>query len=309
PAVAVGDEVEAIGIAHDFFAGDATDGFLSTTEVVAFELAILSSGNPLPAATNLGAGGRAPPTENLDDDAFASFDADSDGLDFYESLEGMRVVARDLVAVAGTNRFGELFAVVDGGAGATGLSASGTLNIGPGDFNPERIQVDPDLDLLPGFYAPRIDAGAALGDVTGILRYSFGNFEIAPTEAFIATPSPRAPDASELRAGPDALLVATYNAYNLDPNDADGDADLLDGRFDAIAAQIVESLRAPDIIALQEIQDDSGSANDGVVSASLTLQTRVDAIARAGGPQYAFIDNPFSGDDANGGQPGANIRV
>ena len=68
---------------------------------------------------------------------------------------------------------------------------------------------------------------------------------------------------------------------NLDPNDAAGDDDVADGRFQLIAQQIVGNLQAPDIIALQEVQDNSGSANDGTVSASLTLQMLVDAIAAA----------------------------
>ncbi|NJL81162.1 MAG: hypothetical protein HC917_24515 [Richelia sp. SM2_1_7] len=69
------------------------------------------------------------------------------------------------------------------------------------------------------------------------------------------------------------------NVLNLDPNDADGDADVADGRFSAIAKQIINNLKAPDIIGLQEIQDNTGSADDGVTSASDTLQKLVDEIA------------------------------
>jgi Ca2+-binding RTX toxin-like protein len=103
--------------------------------------------------------------------------------------------------------------------------------------------------------------------------------------------------------------VASYNVLNLDPNEADGDTDIANGRFAAIAQQIVTNLNTPDIIGLQEIQDNSGSANDGVTSASATLQTLVDAIAAAGGPTYAFVDNTFIGNNLNGGQPGGNIRT
>jgi 2',3'-cyclic-nucleotide 2'-phosphodiesterase (5'-nucleotidase family) len=71
----------------------------------------------------------------------------------------------------------------------------------------------------------------------------------------------------------------------------------------------VTNLNTPDIIGLQEVQDNSGSTNDGVISADVTLQTLVDAIATAGGPTYEFIDNPFIGNNTSGGQPGANIRT
>lgn len=103
--------------------------------------------------------------------------------------------------------------------------------------------------------------------------------------------------------------MATYNVLNLDPNDNDGDRDIADGRFAAIAQQIIGNLNRPDIIALQEVQDNSGSTNDGVTAADQTLQTLVDAIAAAGGPTYAFLDNPFITNNASGGQPGANIRT
>ncbi|RMF62902.1 MAG: endonuclease, partial [Cyanobacteria bacterium J069] len=69
------------------------------------------------------------------------------------------------------------------------------------------------------------------------------------------------------------------------------------------------NLSAPDVIGLQEVQDNSGSTNNGITSADVTLQTLVDAIAAAGGPTYQFIDNPFIGNNVSGGQPGANIRT
>ncbi len=59
---------------------------------------------------------------------------------------------------------------------------------------------------------------------------------------------------------------------------------------------------------MQEIQDNSGPTDDGVTSAATTLQMMVDAITAAGGPRYAFIDNPFIRNDTNGGEPGGNIR-
>jgi predicted extracellular nuclease len=103
-------------------------------------------------------------------------------------------------------------------------------------------------------------------------------------------------------------VIATYNILNLDPNDADGNTDIANGQFTAIAQQIVNHLKTPDIIGLQEIQDNSGSTNNGIVSASVTLQTLIDAIVTAGGPTYKFIDNTFITNNTNGGEPGANIR-
>ena len=105
----------------------------------------------------------------------------------------------------------------------------------------------------------------------------------------------------------DRLTVASYNAENLDPNDGAA-------RFNTIAQEIVTNLKAPDIVALQEVQDNDGPGNAAgstVKAANVTLQMLVDALnaAAPAGVQYAFIDNPFIGDDTNGGEGGGNIRT
>ncbi|MEM8718391.1 MAG: endonuclease/exonuclease/phosphatase family protein [Cyanobacteria bacterium P01_G01_bin.39] len=316
PGVTVGDELEVAGTVSEFTPGGVDTGNLSTTQISGSpSVTVISSGNSLPEAVIIGDGGRVPPTESIDDDP-SSFNPDADGIDFFESLEGMLVTAQDAVAVSGNTPFGEIFTVIDVGAGATGISDRGTLNISPDDFNPERVQIDEDTDILPGFDFPVVDTGASLGDVTGVVTYSFGNFEINPTEAFTVTPTSLDPESSSIDSGGDQLTVASYNVLNLDPNDgADlgGDNDIADGRFDAIASDIVNNLNAPDIIGLQEIQDNDGAEDEGgdtdVVAADETLQLLVDAIAANGGPTYEFIDNTFITDDANGGEPGGNIRT
>jgi len=310
PAVAVGNEVQVEGTVSEFTPGGADTGNLSITQISGSPtITTVSTGNPLPEAVIIGEGERVPPSENIDDDAFDRFDPRTDGIDFFESLEGMRVTAQEVVAVAGTNRFGEIFGVVDDGENASGLSDRGTLNISPDDFNAERIQIDEDADILPGFRLPLVDTGASLGDVTGVISYDFGNFQIQPTEPFTVTDSRLQPETSNLTPTVDQLAVASYNVLNLDPNDTDGDTDIADGRFNAIAQDIANNLKSPDIIGLQEIQDNDGSVNSEVTAANVTLKTLADAIATAGGPTYEFIDNPFIGDDTNGGEPGGNIRT
>ena len=134
----------------------------------------LSTGNNLPDAVIIGDSGRVPPSESIDDNP-DSYNPDADGIDFFESLEGMLVTAEDTVAVGGTTRFGEIFTVVNNGNSATGISDRNTLNISPDDFNPEKVQIDADSDILPEFDFPDVNAGDSLGDVTGVVTYSFGN--------------------------------------------------------------------------------------------------------------------------------------
>lgn len=75
-----------------------------------------------------------------------------------------------------------------------------------------------------------------------------------------------------------------------------------------VAGHIAKYLLLPDIVFLQEIQDDSGDTDDGTVDANVTLTNLVKAIASAGdGYEYSFIDiNPTN--DVDGGEPGGNIR-
>lgn len=317
PSVAVGDAVEVTGAVAEFFPGGAGTRNLPTTQIADITaLSVLSSGNALPEAEIIGQGGRIPPSENIEDDAFIAFNPATSGIDFFESLEAMRVTVEDAVAVAGTSQFGEIYTVANRGADATGLSARGTLNISPGDFNPERVQIDPDADVFD-FDFPEVNVGDALGDVTGVVSYAFGNFEVVPTEDFTAAIEPGGlePAGSDLVGDEASLTLASYNVLNLDLNDADGDADLFDFRFGAIAEQIVNDLNAPDIIALQEIQDDSGSADDGTTTADRTLAFLSRFIDFAddgrinGSLDYQAIDNTFIADGAGGGQPGGNIRT
>ncbi|NJL83224.1 MAG: hypothetical protein HC890_10205 [Chloroflexaceae bacterium] len=123
--------------------------------------------------------------------------------------------------------------------------------------------------------------------------------------------NPIQPEVTSLAGDEDTLLVAAYNVLNLDALEASADPAIPD-RFDAIAAQIITNLNLPDIIALQEIQDNDGPGNAAastVTAADVTLQNLIDAIVQAGGPTYQFIDNTFIGDDTSGGEGGGNIRT
>ncbi|MEL6682961.1 MAG: endonuclease/exonuclease/phosphatase family protein [Pseudomonadota bacterium] len=324
PGVTIGDEVDVTGTASEFYPGGQGTGNLSTTQLSNADVAILSTGNALPEAVILGANGRPLPTEVIEDDGFTSFDPETDGIDFWESLEGMLVTAPQPVAVSGTSGFDEIFVVVDGGAGATGISDRGTLNISPEDFNPEKVQIDWDF----GLDAIDANVGTTFEDITGVVSYDFGNFQINPTEQLVVVEdSTLEPEVTELSGSENQLTIASYNVLNLDPvfedqaltNNGEArnvDDDLGNGRFDAIAEQIVTNLGSPDIIGLQEIQDNTGGeTGDGVISASETFETLIAAIDMADdglmndSSGYAYIDNTFITDLASGGQPGGNIRT
>jgi predicted extracellular nuclease len=302
PTVAVGDAVVVNGRVSEFRPGGSTSTNVTTTELTGPQVTVVSSGNPLPAATVVGTGGRVPPGEVIEDDASGdvetsgTFDPASDGIDFYESLEAMRVQLNDAVAVGPTSDFGEIPVVGDNGANAAVRTARGGVVVRPADFNPERLHLD---DLLAP--TPRVDVGDRFpGALVGVLDYSFGNFKLYPTSTPTAVAGGLAREATTA-AGKNQVSVATFNVENLDPGDP---AD----KFAQLAGLIVANLKAPDIVAVEEVQDNNGATNDAVTDADVTFATLIAAIEAAGGPTYDFRQiNPV--DDQDGGEPGGNIRV
>ncbi|ARV62863.1 hypothetical protein BZZ01_05410 [Nostocales cyanobacterium HT-58-2] len=308
PTVAVGNSVLVSGTVTEFRpGGSGGTNNLTTTEITSPTITTVSSGNPLPSPVILGNGGRAIPTQVISNDAAGGnvenagtvFDPAEDGIDFYESLEGMRVQVNNAVAVGPTNDFGEIPVLADNGINASVRTARGGIVIRPGDFNPERIIID---DAIIS-NAPQLNVGDTLNGATiGVIDYSFGNVKLLNTQSLPSvTSGGLQQEVTNLAPGNNQLTVATFNVENLDPGDGST-------KFNNLASRIVNNLKSPDIISLEEIQDNNGATNDSVVDASQTFQTLINAIAANGGPTYEFRQiSPV--DDQDGGEPGGNIRV
>ena len=302
-AVSVGQAVSVSGRVAEFRAGGPTSTNVATTEIVSPTVTPAGPGAVI-AQTVVGAGGRVPPTSVIDDDATGSvetsgtFDPGSDAIDFYESLEAMLLRVNDPVVVGPTNPFGELWVLPDNGAGAGVRTNRQGIVIGPADFNPERVQLEDDIvaDATPDANVGDRFTSAAVG----VLDYNFGNYELLLTSALTRVDGGLQRETTRA-AEPGELAVATFNVENLSPVDSPA-------KFARLADLIVDNLQAPDIVALEEIQDNDGPANTAVTDASATLQQLIAAIQATGGPTYQFRQiNPV--DDADGGQPGGNIRV
>lgn len=180
PSVDVGDRVAVSGTVTEFRpGGEGGVNNLTTTQISSPTVEVISSGNALPVLVAIATGGRVPPAKVIEDDAVGSvelsgtFDPDTDGIDFYKSLEGMRVEVNDAVAVGPTSNFGEIPIIGDSGTHATTRTARGGIVIAADDFNPERIFLDDALTPLP-----QVNIGDRFGRVEGILDYSFGNFKL-----------------------------------------------------------------------------------------------------------------------------------
>ena len=308
PTVTVGQYVLVSGTVTEFRPG-STSGVnnLTTTEITS--PTIVSGGTapaPLPPPIVIGQGGRVPPTSRTagsapNGSAEAAgyvFDAVNNGIDFYESLEGMRVVVNGAVVVGPTTANNEIVVVSDNGAFAGERSARGGLVIKSTDYNPERVFLD-DALIAPNTM-PKANVGDQLASVQGVMDYSFGNFKVQVTAVPTLTRGPLTQEITPLLADATHLTVASFNVENLaGTNPA--------AKFAGLGLAVVKNLKSPDIIGLMEIQDNNGATSGAVVDASSTLATLIDAIRSAGGPTYSYAQiNPVA--DQDGGEPGGNIR-
>lgn len=249
----------------------------------------------------IGQGGLLPPTAIISNDGFGVYDPAQDGIDFYESIEGMFVTIDAPLVVANTNEFGETFVVASGGAGATGVNARGGITIAQGDYNPERLQLDEDSGIFNGFDAS-YTTGDRLADVKGVISYAFQSYELLVAETVTQTQDVELwKETTELVEAQDQLSVATYNMENLSANDDPA-------KLYSLAEDIVFNLNAPDIIAAQEIQDADGAGTGAGLSGVPTANALIQAILDLGGPQYAYAEVAPSANNSTGGEPNGNIR-
>jgi len=301
PTANVGDAVLVSGTVAEFRPGGSATN-LTTTQISGPTVTLQSTGNPLPTPVIIGIGGRIPPTDVIEDDATGNvetsgvFDPDTDGIDFYESLEGMRVQINNAVATSPTTSFGEISVLSDNGVNASVRTTRGGILVRPTDFNPERIILD---DVITT--TPQVNVGDLfLAPIIGYMDYGFSNFKLEITQPAIVAPSTLTREQTTPQAT-DQIAIGAFNVQNLAPSDPQA-------KFDGLAALVVNNLKAPDIISVEEIQDNSGAIDDGTVAADQTWNKLILAISTAGGPTYQYRQiDPVN--DQDGGQPGGNIRV
>lgn len=303
PAVSVGDSVLVSGTVNEFYplsSGEtvSTTSSLSNTEIGTPAITVLSHGNPLPAPIVLGPD-TVPNTYAPDlgggNIETTGIHPDRSALDFYESIEGMRVEVDDARVVGPSNTFGEQYVTTKPDSAAT--YRGGAELLGENQIPAGRLEVattdGTTLDL---------DVGDVLqGATVGPIDWSnFGGYVLEASTLGTIQPN-HLPPVTATPGTSKQLSVATYNVENLAPSDSDA-------KFQALAQGVVTNLASPDIVALEEIQDNDGATDDGVVAADQTLTKLTNAITAAGGPAYQWREiDPV--DDQDGGAPGGNIRV
>ena len=234
PSVAPGDAVRVAGTVKEFIAATAPDD-LPETEIVSPTIATLSSGNALPAATVIGQGGLTPPTALV-----------TDGIAFDEALEGMLVQFNDIQTVSRVDSFGEVWIVPDNGAGAGVLDAARRDPPAGGRRQPGEV---PARRRLLAATMPTADVGATSpGPHVGVMDYAFDNYTVhlLKRAALAAEPDPEG--SHDRRRRSRSPHGCDFNMENLAPGDPVS-------KYDGLANVFVNNLRAPDIVALEEVQD------------------------------------------------------
>lgn len=296
-AVKVGDLVSLQGLVEEYTGNNANN--LTTTEITNISgLTVLSSGNTV-AATVLGANGRAIPTNAIDSDNFAVFNPDFDGIDFYESVEGMLVQVQGATVTSSTYQ-NATWILADGGANASNANDRGSVTRAANDSNPERIMLYSDSGVSAGT-GGIFAQGDNLGTVNGVMHYYGGNYEFVMTSAVsVVSHTNIVSEVTTLKGDAAHMTVGAYNVENLDPNDSAA-------KWAALGQDIAVGLSAPDVLGVEEIQDSNGTGT-GVLDATVTLQKLVDAIVAAGGPRYQWVVVDPAAENTTGGEPNGNIR-
>jgi uncharacterized protein len=291
-----GDLVTVDGRVAEFVSGDSESNYLSTTEIEADNVELLSENIKLPDPVIIGRDGRVPPDKVIEDDAMKEFDPISDGLDFYESLEGMLVQVKDARVVEATNSYDEIFVIPADLAEENLLSSQGALILTESDSNPERIFVK-----LPDSYQKALHLGDHIENpITGVIDYQYGNYCLIETNQITQVTSQKSKNSPPDEIGAGALRLASYNVNNFNRFE--------DNKLKTLADQIVHDLGLPDILVLQEVQDDSGLDDDGVTSAVKNLNALIGMIYDESEVMYKFVD-PKVDNNSTGGAAGGNIRT
>ena len=303
PTVAVGDSVLVSGKVSDYYplnSGESVSSTsnLSITEIGSPDVTVLAHDVALPAPLVLGPD-TVPDTYAPDlgggNIEKTTIQPTRSALDFYESIEGMRVEVDDARVVGPSNTYGEQYVTTKPASATT--YRGGAMLLGENRTPAGRLEIA----TLDGSDLA-LDVGDVLqGATVGPLDYStFGGYVLEASTVGTVQHN-HLPPVTATGPGQGQLSIATYNVENLAPSDSAA-------KYQALGAGVVTNLASPDIVSLEEIQDNSGATDNGVVAADQTLDKLVAAIAAAGGPTYSWREiDPV--DDQDGGAPGGNIRV
>ncbi|GLA06244.1 hypothetical protein AnigIFM60653_006770 [Aspergillus niger] len=309
--VTVGDIVTLSGKVTEY---RSSSSYVYSTEIESpSDIQVLSSDNTVTPVV-IGKDNLDPPTEqysSLDNGDVFSLPGNSSrlstanpvlepteyGMDFWQSLSGELATLTGLTAISKANSYGDTWVIGDWPV--TGKNDRGGLTMRANDSNPESIVIGSPLDGTKNPTDTKL--GDTLEDITGIITQAYGFYTLLPLTALTKTGSNTAEaTATTLQADGtcSSITIGDYNVDNFSPQSS---------TMSGIGEHIAKYLNSPTVLFLQEIQDNSGATDDGVVSANETLSKLASAVKEHGGVAYNYTDiDPEN--DTNGGERGGNIR-
>lgn len=289
--VAVGDAVKVTGTVTE--SGGNTR--LKDTQIAATQVEKIGT-DAVPETLVIGKD-LMPPNRIIDNDSFAIFDPQEDGIDFWESIEYMLVSFPDARVVG--PMYNNDSPIVVPNTTNNPFNVNGGLNIAADDYNPEKI-------MLEGVSGKNYESGDRFNDaLIGFVENFSDGYRLNTNKVFPeVTKANIQQEVTHLEPVADKLNVAAYNIENFSNNTANTS----DEKAAKIASTFVHNMKSPDIITLVEVQDNDGQTDSGNADASESYLRLIKAITAAGGPQYDWTDvMPIN--NTSGGAPGGNIRV
>ncbi|MCP8713491.1 endonuclease/exonuclease/phosphatase family protein [Staphylococcus arlettae] len=303
--VKTGDLVNVTGIVDEYH----IDGYddkqktdLPVTQINARDdkggnVAITKHNQPLPKGYNI----QNPPSKVSANDQFHTFDRDQYAIDYWESLEGMRVMTNTVRSVS-PQEHGDIFTVLDDQQPET---INGGVRLTENNQHGERIA----FKMYDNNQARDFDVKTGdkfKGPIIGYVNYGFQNYKINVDLEDMQkahVPVKMKTQSTDLTQDKGKLNVASYNLENFSNNKQS----TTDTKATKIAQGITNSMNNPDIVGVTEVQDNDGPDSGGP-KANESYERLIQRIQASGGPKYKYVNiDPDMNED--GGQPNANIRV
>lgn len=254
-----------------------------------------------------------------EDDDTKVYDPDKYSFDYLESLEGMLVKYEKPVVVA-PSKYGDIYVVTKDHSSKSDLfNEKGGVNITEKGRSPYVLQIH--IYDKKGRNFNKVVTKAKdyfTKDVVGVIDYGFLNYYLAVSEEdfikekyatlkggkYYFEDGNLEKNPISLSPSENELLIASYNIENYSFANSDSLT-----KAKKLAYSVVNELNKPDILAVAEMQDDSGKNDDGITSAKKGAQRIIDEIKKLD-PNlvYKYVDvSPL--DNQDGGMAGGNIRL
>lgn len=296
PKVAIADLVSVDGVVTEYISGKPEDHNLSQTEITNPGIKTIESGQKIPEPLLIGSTGIVMPSK-VDDDNLQKFEPENDAIDAFEALEWMLVRLPESTVIDPRNSYNEIVIAENTPAITNQLSGDGVYSLENLVSIPSPIMVK-----LPVGWDKQMNVGDVISDGSvGTMQYSFGSYKIVLEKV---SPILELEETVENEQKPDiiqGLRIVSYNVHNFSFQNQSK-------KLKTLAGQIAKEMDSPDLIVLQEVEDDSGEADDGTTSAKKNLDLLIAEIKKRGGDDYQYYDFPIQ-NNSTGGIPGGNIRT